>query len=95
MKTIYVVRYDWAFNGGSCEGTLGVYEQIGDAMACMSRYWEEERRMDYFEEFDQYACENRMMESWANGFYHNSHSKFEVQELYLYSHEDVENGLDR
>lgn len=94
MKTIFIVHYDWAFNGGSCEGILGCYENVSDALACMSQYWEDERKMEYFEKFDQYGCGNRMMESWIDGHYCDSHSKIEVQELYLYSHDDVINGRD-
>lgn len=30
MKTIYCVMHDWAFNGGSEQGTLGEYaKQLG------------------------------------------------------------------
>lgn len=95
MKTIYVVYYDWAFNGGSSEGILGCYESLGDAMSCMSRYWSDEREMEYFEEFDQFGFGDRMQEAWEDGFYQDSHSKVSVIEQYLYSHEDAERGLDR
>ena len=89
MNTIFIVRYDWAFNGGSATDILGCYENLQDAMDCMSQYWEDERRMDYFERFNKRGFGNRMMEAWTDGYYYESHSKVEVLELYLYSHEDA------
>lgn len=95
MKTIYVVHYDWAYSGGSSEGILGCYENLGDAMACMSLYWSDEREMEYFEDFDKYDMGDRYMKAWENQFYCDSHSEVYVIEYDLFSHEDVERGLDR
>lgn len=93
MRTIYIVHYDWAFNNGSDEGILGVYECLDDAIAKMDEYWEDEREMGYFEEFDEFECDERKREGWTDGYYFGSHTRIEVREQYLYSREDVANGL--
>lgn len=95
MKTIYCVMYDWAFNGGSEQGLLGVYETLEDATKRMESYWEDERAMEYLDEFDKFASSNRMREAWTDGYYCDSHSMVEVRETYLYSHDDVLNKRDR
>ena len=48
MKTIFVVYYDWAFNDGSSEGYVGIYENREDAIKRMEQYWEDEKAMEYF-----------------------------------------------
>lgn len=93
MRTIYIVHYDWAFNNGSNEGILGVYECLDDAIAKMDEYWEDEREMGYFEEFDEFECDERKREGWTDGLYGERHDLIEVREQYLYSREDVANGL--
>lgn len=93
MKTIYIVYYDWAFNNGSDEGILGLYESLDDAIAKMDEYWEDEREMGYFEEFNEWDCSARRREGWTDGLYNERHDLVEVREQYLYSHEDVVNGL--
>lgn len=93
MSTIYIVYYDWAFNDGSDEGLLGIYECLDDAIAKMEEYWEDEREMGYFEEFDEFECDERKREGWSDGAYFVHHTRIEVREQYLYSREDVANGL--
>lgn len=93
MRTIYIVHYDWAFNNGSDEGILGVYEHLDDAIAKMDEYWEDEREMGYFEEFDEFECDERKREGWTDGLYGERHDLVVVREQYLYSREDVANGL--
>ncbi len=94
MKTIYVVYYDWAFNDGSAEGYLGIYENKEDAIKRMEEYWEEEKALDYFEKFDNETETEHTREAWEDGYYMSSHSCVKVYEEQLYSHEDVINGLD-
>lgn len=93
MRTIYVVYYDWALNGGSDEGILGIYESKDDAIAKMDEYWEDEREMGYFEGFNEWDCSERRREGWTDGLYGERHDLVEVREQYLYSREDVANGL--
>lgn len=93
MRTIYVVYYDWAFNGCSDGGMLGAYESKDDAIAKMDEYWEDEREMGFFEEFDEFECDERKREGWTDGLYGERHDLVEVREQYLYSREDVANGL--
>jgi len=93
MRTIYVVYYDWAFNGGSNEGILGIYESKDDAIAKMDEYWQDEREMGYFEKFDEFECDERKREGWTDGLYGERHDLVEVREQYLYSREDVANGI--
>ena len=94
MKTIYIVTYDWAFNNGSDKGILGLYEDLDDAIAKMDEYWADEREMGYFEMFDEEECSySRRYEAWTDGLYMERHSLVEVREQYLYSREDVANGL--
>lgn len=93
MRTIYVVCYDWAFNGCSNEGILGLYESKDDAIARMDEYWQEERDMGFLEEFDEFVCDERKREGWTDGLYGERHDLVEVREQYLYSREDVANGL--
>lgn len=93
MKTIYIVHYDWAFNGGSNEGILGCYECLDDAVAKMNEYWEHEKGMDYFDLFDASEENERLKERWTDGFWYDRHDLVEVMERYLYSREDVANGL--
>ena len=93
MRTIYIVHYDWAFNNGSNEGILGVYECLDDAIAKMDEYWADEREMGYLEMFDEFDCDERKREGWTDGLYGERHDLIEVREQYLYSREDVANGL--
>jgi hypothetical protein len=93
MRTIYIVYYDWATNGGTDEGSLGLYECLDDAIAKMDEYWQDEREMGYFEEFDEFECDERKREGWTGGLYGERHDLVEVREQYLYSREDVANGL--
>jgi hypothetical protein len=93
MRTIYIVYYDWAINDGSDEGILGVYEHLDDAIAKMDEWWQDERDMGYLEEFDEFECDERKREGWTDGYYFGSHTRIEVREQYLYSSEDVANGL--
>lgn len=93
MKKIYVVYYDWAFNGASEEGTLGIYENIDDAIARMDEYWDEERGMDYFDKMESEEIDERMRERYVVWMYADRHTRVEVMEQCLYSHEDVANGL--
>jgi hypothetical protein len=93
MRTIYIVHYDWATNGGSDEGILGVYEHLDDAIGKMDEYWQEERELGYLDEYDEFECDERKREAWINGYYCELHTRVEVREQYLYSREDVANGL--
>jgi hypothetical protein len=93
MRTIYIVYYDWAINDGSDEGILGVYEHLDDAIAKMDEWWQDERDLGYLEEFDEFECDERKREGWTDGYYFGSHTRIEVREQYLYSREDVANGL--
>lgn len=94
MKPIFVVHFDWAFNGGSSEGYVGIYENREDAVKRMEQYWEDEKAMEYFKEFDQTECTEMVKEAWTDGYYMGEHSCVKVYEEYLFSHEDVINGLD-
>ena len=93
MRTIYMVCYDWAFNGGSDEGVLGLYESLDDAIAKMDEYWEEERELGYLDVYDEFECDERRRDAWIGGYYFELHTRVEVRDEYLYSREDVEKGL--
>jgi beta-N-acetylglucosaminidase len=92
MRTIYVVYFDWAFNGSEKEGILGAYENLDDAMEGMLDYWRDEQQMDYFDELENEYISERAMERYGE-CYCDRHTRVEVREVYLYSHADVEKGL--
>jgi hypothetical protein len=93
MRTIYVVCYDWAYDGSEDAGVLGVYEHRDDAIARMDEYWQEERELGYLEGFDKIECDEWHREGWVDWRYFEHHTRVEVREQYLYSREDVANGL--
>lgn len=94
MRTIYVVYFDWAFNGGSDQGYVGIYERKEDAINRMERYWEDEKRMDYFEKFDVFDDTEMTRTAWTDYEYSDRHSEVRVYEETLYSHDDILNDLD-
>lgn len=94
MKTVFIVAYDWAFNGGAEKGMLGIYEELQDAIARMNQYWADEQAMEYFEKFDCNDADEISRSAWQDWEYADRHSEVRVFEQELYSHEDVINGRD-
>jgi hypothetical protein len=93
MKIIHIVYYDWACNGGSDEGILGCYESREDAVAKLDAYWQEQVEQGYVAEYDQRESTEDRRECWNDGRYEENHDLVEIREQYLYSREDVANGL--
>jgi protein-arginine kinase activator protein McsA len=94
MKTIYVLHNEWALNGYCHEGYVGIYENLEDAINRLEQCWEDEQNMDYFERFNEFESTPMTRCAWEDGDYFGCRSCYKIFEEQLYSHEDVENGLD-
>jgi hypothetical protein len=94
MKTIYVLHNEWALNGHCHEGYVGIYENLEDAINRLEQCWEDEQNMDYFERFNEFEYTPMTRCAWEDGYYFGCRSCYKIFKEQLYSHEDVENGLD-
>lgn len=93
MKTIHIVYYDWAYNGGSDEGILGCYESEEDAIEKLNQYWQEQVDEGYLEGLNEQNCSEKRKECWKEGWYDEWHNCVQIMVRYLFSREDVANGL--
>lgn len=92
MRKIYVVSVDWAFNGAKVKEILTCFEEYADAVNFMEKYWELEKKMDYFEEFDKFINAENHREGYVNYQWDEKHSIVHVDLQYVFSKEDVLSG---
>lgn len=92
VRTIFLVEYDWAMNGGCDSGVLNAYESLEDAIEKMEEYWAEENEMEYFVDFDREHKDERIREKWMSGDYEDCHTKVFIHETYLYPHKNKNNN---